>query len=37
MSNKSPIAEDINRICHVIPFEERSNNLADETTITMAA
>lgn len=31
MNNKSPIAENINRTGHLIPFEERSNNLADET------
>lgn len=31
MNNKSLTAENTNRIGHLIPFEERSNTLADET------
>lgn len=29
--NNSPVAENSNRICHLIPFEEGSNTSAEET------
>lgn len=31
MNNNSPVAENTNRISHLIPFEEGSNTSADET------
>lgn len=31
INKKSPTAEKTNRICYLIPFEENSNTLADET------